>query len=122
VHLVEERPAGKKWKDASFFGSPKEIVSTPDVTDAILRDNKNKVDEEWAVRTRMLDFIIGDWDRHDDQWTWAAIEQEDDHILYRPIPRDRDQAFSKYDGLVPTLARQTLPFLRQLQVYGPDVL
>ena len=121
VHLVEERPAGKKWKNAPFFGSPKEIVSTPDVTDAILKDNKNKVDEEWALRTRMLDFIIGDWDRHDDQWTWAAIEQEDDHILYRPIPRDRDQAFSKYDGFVPTLARQTLPFLRQLQVYGPEV-
>jgi hypothetical protein len=69
----------------------------------------------------MLDFIIGDWDRHDDQWTWAVINQEDDYKLYRPIPRDRDQAFSKYDGLAPTLARQTLPFLRQLQVYGPEV-
>jgi hypothetical protein len=121
VHLVEERPAGKNWTDADFFGSPEKIVSTPDVTEAILKDSKQKVDEEWAVRTRMLDFIIGDWDRHDDQWTWAMIDQPDGAKLYRPIPRDRDQAFSRYDGLAPTLARQTLPFLRQLQVYGPEI-
>jgi hypothetical protein len=121
VHLVEERPAGKHWDDAEFFGSPEKIVSTPDVTDIILKDSKHKVDEEWALRTRMLDFIIGDWDRHDDQWTWATIDQKDGAKLYRPIPRDRDQAFSRYDGLVPSMARQTLPFLRQLQVYGPEI-
>jgi hypothetical protein len=41
--------------------------------------------------------------------------------LYRPIPRDRDQAFSRYDGFVPAVAAQTLPFLRQLQTYGPEM-
>lgn len=121
MHLVEERPAGKNWKGALFFGSPDKIVSTPDLTESLLKNNKHEVDEEWAVRTRMLDFLIGDWDRHDDQWTWASIDQKDDHKLYRPIPRDRDQAFSRYDGLIPGLARQTVPFLRQLQTYGPDI-
>ena len=121
MHLVEERPAGNNWKDAAFFGSPEKIVSTPDLTENLLKNNNHKVDEEWAVRTRMLDFLIGDWDRHDDQWTWASIEQDDGTNLYRPIPRDRDQAFSRYDGLVPAIARQTLPFLRQLQTYGPEI-
>ncbi|MEJ7644617.1 MAG: metallophosphoesterase [Chryseolinea sp.] len=121
VHLVEERPSGKHWKDADFFGSPDKIISTPELTDALLKNNDHKVDEVWAVRTRLLDFLIGDWDRHDDQWTWASFVQPDDSKIYRPIPRDRDQAFSRYDGFVPAAARQTLPFLRQLQVYGPEI-
>jgi hypothetical protein len=121
MHLVEERASGKHWKQASFFGSPDKIVSTPEMVDNILKNSKYRVDEEWAVRTRLLDFLIGDWDRHDDQWTWASLDQEDGTKLYRPIPRDRDQAFSRYDGLVSGMARQTLPFLRQLQSYGPEI-
>src|SRR6185436_11764749 len=30
--------------------------------------------------------------------------KEDDKTIYRPIPRDRDQAFAKLDGLIPQLA------------------
>ena len=121
VSLVEERPSGRHWKDADFFGNADKIISTPDLVDDILDDPKNSVDEAWALRSRLFDFLIGDWDRHDDQWRWARIDQEDGTRLYRPIPRDRDQAFSRYDGLVPGIARQTLPFLRQLQSYGPEI-
>jgi hypothetical protein len=46
---------------------------------------------------------IGDWDRHEDQWLWAAFEQ-DNKTIYKPIPRDRDQAFSKLDGIIPQMA------------------
>jgi hypothetical protein len=34
--------------------------------------------------------LIGDWDRHYDQWRWA--EYKKGQVIYRPIPRDRDQA------------------------------
>lgn len=119
--LVEERPAGKKWKNAAFFGNADEIISTPELVENILKNNKHQVDEEWALRTRMLDLMVGDWDRHDDQWAWARIDQKDGTKLYRPIPRDRDQAFSKYDGFVVDIANYTLPFLRQLQTFGPEI-
>ncbi|CAN5551397.1 metallophosphoesterase [soil metagenome] len=121
ISLVEERPAGKKWQEAAYFGNPDEIISTPDLMDKLLDNNKYQVDESWALRTRFLDLVVGDWDRHDDQWAWAAIKQPDSTELYRPIPRDRDQAFSKYDGLTSGFARFTLPFLRQVQVYGPNI-
>lgn len=121
LSLVEERPDGKKWKDAPYFGKADKIISTPDLLENILESNKYKVDEKWALKTRFLDLLVGDWDRHDDQWTWASIKQPDGSNLYRPIPRDRDQAFSKYDGLFTNAARLTMPFLRQLQVYGPEV-
>ncbi|NIJ53139.1 hypothetical protein FHS68_002309 [Dyadobacter arcticus] len=121
MNLVEERPDGKKWKQAAFFGNPDKIVSTPELVENILESSKHQIDEEWAVRTRLFDFLIGDWDRHDDQWAWSSVKQKDGNIIYRPIPRDRDQAFSKYDGLVTGVARLTLPFLRQLQSFSPDI-
>lgn len=121
IYLVEERPSGKNWRNAEFFGSPKNIISTPEMIDNILSSNRNTVDGDWTLRTRLLDFLIGDWDRHDDQWTWACFDGPDDMKYFRPIPRDRDQAFSKYDGLITQVARQTQPFLRQLQSYGPDI-
>jgi hypothetical protein len=121
MNLLEERPDGKKWKQAAFFGNPDKIVSTPELVENILESSKHKIDEEWAVRTRLFDFLIGDWDRHDDQWTWSSVKQKDGSILYRPIPRDRDQAFSRYDGALTGVARLTLPFLRQLQTFGPDI-
>jgi hypothetical protein len=121
MNLFEERPNGKKWKDAAFFGNADKILSTPEVVENILENNKNKVDEEWMLRTRLFDFLIGDWDRHDDQWAWASTKQEDGGNLYRSIPRDRDQAFSLYDGVVTGVARLTLPFLRQLQSFNPEI-
>jgi hypothetical protein len=121
MNLLEERPDGKKWKQAAFFGKPDKIVSTPDLVEEMLENSKHKVDEPWAIRTRLFDFVIGDWDRHDDQWAWSSAKQKDGTTLYRPIPKDRDQAFSKYDGLVTGIARLTLPFLRQLQSFSPEI-
>jgi hypothetical protein len=65
---------------------------------------------------------IGDWDRHNDQWRWARMKSdEQDCYLYRPIPRDRDQPFSKFDGLALNIINRTHPLARQLQSFGPDI-
>jgi hypothetical protein len=121
VALVEERPSGKKWKDNPDFGHADDIIGTPELMEHLLEDGEHQVDEPWALRTRLLDFLVGDWDRHDDQWAWAEILQPDGTHLYRPIPRDRDQAFSKYDGVLTGIAGYTMPFLHQLQTYGPQI-
>lgn len=121
MNLFEERPDGKVWKDAAFFGNPDKITKTPDLVEDMLDSPDTKVDEPWALRTRLLDFLVGDWDRHDDQWAWTVLKQKDGTKLHRPIPRDRDQAFSDYDGLVVSVAHFTMPFLRQLQSFNPDI-
>jgi hypothetical protein len=43
---------------------------------------------------------IGDWDRHEDQWRWSEFDEEGKDKVYRPIPRDRDQAFFYNDGFI----------------------
>lgn len=86
------------------FGFADEAVSTRNMLGDLLDDNDDEVDDRAFVRARLFDMLIGDWDRHEDQWRWAEFEKEDKGKRYLPIPRDRDQVFVKFDGLVPWLA------------------
>ena len=120
VYLVEER-AGGNWKNLASFGNSKKLISTGDMAEEIIEDHDHQVDQAWLLRSRLFDQVIGDWDRHDDQWRWARIKINKDSTIYRAIPRDRDQPFSKYDGVLIQAARMFMPFLRQLKVYGPEI-
>ncbi len=86
------------------FGYAEEAVSTRNMLSDLLEDNDDEVDDEAFVRARLFDMLIGDWDRHEDQWRWAEFEKEEKGKRYIPIPRDRDQVFVKFDGIVPWLA------------------
>ncbi len=99
LYLFEERPE-KDQRDVKSFGQPKDIISTSDVLEKMMKDGDHQIDQNMVVRSRLFDILIGDWDRHDDQWRWAEFEIDDDIELYRPIPRDRDQAFFWSDGWV----------------------
>lgn len=121
VYVLEERPGGD-WSGTGIFGDAEKIISTPDLVSKMQDNNNHKVDQRWALRTRLFDLLLGDWDRHDDQWRWARFKDKNGNKTYRPIPRDRDQAFSCYDGLVTKAARiAALPSIRQVQTYGPEV-
>lgn len=96
--LFEERP-DEDWSHADFFGNSKNIVSTRKVLEKLMDDNDNRVDERFVLRNRLFDLIIGDWDRHDDQWRWAT-EKSKQGDRYKPIPRDRDQAFFVNEGML----------------------
>jgi hypothetical protein len=96
--LFEERPAGN-WHEQSFFGNSKKIVNTSKIIEKLITDNDNHVDQEFVLRSRLFDLIIGDWDRHDDQWRWATLDGKKGDV-FRPIPRDRDQAFFVNEGKI----------------------
>lgn len=100
--LYEERPA-KNWSDAKFFGNSDDLVNSEEVLEEIQEDNDNQVDQIFALRNRMFDMVIADWDRHEDQWRWASFD-EGKGKMYRPIPRDRDQTFYLNEGWLPKLA------------------
>ena len=120
VYLLEERPMSK-WTDNASFGNPIKILNTDKLVSKITKNNHHKVDQEWALRTRLFDILIGDFDRHDDQWRWSLVKDENDEKIYRPIPRDRDQAFSNYDGFFTIIANNFVPFLRLLKPYKAEV-
>src|SRR6187549_3385964 len=98
LYMLEQRP-DENWETASNFGNSKNIIGTEKMLEELLEDNDHSVDQLAYVRARLFDMFIGDWGRHEDQWRWASFKGEHETI-YKPIPRDRDQAFTKFDGFL----------------------
>ena len=99
LYMLENRPDGKKWKDSKTFGFPDDIVSNNDMVKAVSTKASHKVDQKSVLKARLFDMWVHDWDRHADQWRWSK-SKEDNLTIYRPIPRDRDWVYFKYDGLI----------------------
>lgn len=118
LYLVEERPMDK-FKDLESFGKPDDIISTDDVLAKLHDSDKYSVDQESYIRARIFDMLIGDWDRHSDQWRWAEHKQGD-KVIFKPIPRDRDQAFSKIDGALLSILIN-IPALRHMKKFSDDL-
>ena len=120
LYMIEERAANNHGDKASFGFSDK-LISTDDVLEKLHKDEDFVLDEESYIRARLFDMLIGDWDRHDDQWRWIAFK-ENDKTVYRPMPRDRDQAFSiMSDGFLLGAAVKLIPTARLLRKYDEDL-
>ncbi len=117
--LIEERPSGKGWKHTAAFGDADDIVNSEKMLKQVFANSDNSVDQQAFLKVRLFDMIINDWDRHEDQWVWAA-KKSGDKNLYVPIARDRDQAFSRTDGL--GLYFLSLPWtFRSLKDFTPSI-
>ncbi|MEM8487499.1 MAG: BamA/TamA family outer membrane protein [Bacteroidota bacterium] len=103
--LFEERP-DEDMSDVPGMGGTTNAISSFKLFEKIADDNDHRVDARSFARSRLFDMFINDWDRHPDQWRWASFEPADSvGKIYKPIPRDRDVAFSVVDGVVPTLSK-----------------
>lgn len=111
--IIEARP-DEDVSDFSSFGNANNAVSTAKMYKELRDDNDNEVDQEMFLKSRLFDILIGDWDRHEDQWRWAEFKKEKG-VIYRPIPRDRDQAFTKFDGLIPSMISEVLPDIQSFK-------
>jgi hypothetical protein len=82
-------------------------------------DNDNRVDQKTVLRARLLDMLLGDWDRHEDQWRWEKIDGKH-QTTYEPVPRDRDQVYYKTSGVLPWIvSHQWLK--SRFQPYGKSI-
>lgn len=73
--------------------------STSKIINKLLQDNDHHIDQEAVLKARLLDMLIGDFDRHADQWKWGTTDTGKGKLYY-PVPRDRDQAFFNSNGLL----------------------
>jgi hypothetical protein len=85
----------------------KDTKSTQKVMSKILDDNDNRIDQPQVLRARLLDMLIGDWDRHLDQWHWATRDTGKGKLYYA-VPKDRDQVFFNSDGLLAKIVSTSL--------------
>ncbi|WP_397299787.1 metallophosphoesterase [Nonlabens ulvanivorans] len=120
LYLLVERPE-ENHKDLLSFGKPDDIESTADVFERLRRDEKYKIDEPHYIKARIFDMLIGDWDRHQDQWRWSEFELEDGTHLFRAIPRDRDQVYSNFDGALFATLRTMIGITNQFATYDEQL-
>lgn len=118
MYMIEERFSSDP-KTLASLDNAKDIVSTDDVLKNFTKNYKYSVDRESYIRARIFDMLIGDWDRHSDQWKWAEY-QDGDKVVYKPIPKDRDQAFSKYDGAAFRII-MNVPAIRHMKTFKDDI-
>ena len=116
LYFIEERLTDGH-EGVTSLGSTNKIESTSNLLEELRRKDKIAINEGLYIRTRLFDNIIGDWDRHADQWKWAVKEQENGVDLYEPIPRDRDQVYSDFDGFMLGALTVLNPPLRFMQRY-----
>ncbi|RLD37180.1 MAG: hypothetical protein DRI74_07375 [Bacteroidetes bacterium] len=121
LFLFEERPDADR-QDVASFGSSKNIISTDDVIEKIFSDEDHSVDLDAIIRVRVFDILLNDWDRHDDQWRWASFKKKG-KTIYKPIPRDRDQAFFLNEGVLPWIAARkwVMPKIQGFDDYTENV-
>jgi len=116
-----EAHVGDENKDFETFGDADDILNTSDLL-LDMRETKDAyVDEDMFIRARLLDMLMGDWDRHEGQYEWAEFEDEDGKKKYLPIAKDRDQVFPKTDGFALALLRVGFPQFRAMEEYSPMV-
>jgi hypothetical protein len=84
-------------------------------------DESYTLDQPGFIRARIFDMLIGDWDRHQDQWRWVEYEKNDGDKEFIPVPRDRDNAFPKFDGAAIPFIKLFVPNSRRWQTFAPEI-
>ena len=107
--LIELRPTGDPDDAISDGTGMTRVASSQKLFDRITEHPDERVDSRAFLAARLFDMFVGDWDRHPDQWRWARTgTTPNDRWL--PIPRDRDWALVKLDGVAWSLARFVYPY------------
>ena len=121
LYMIEEHVSDGHGNLESF-GYANKIEGTDDFIQKLRKDEEYQLDQKSYIKARLFDMLIGDWDRHDDQWRWAEVEDNKGNTIFKPIPRDRDQAFSIMgDGALMAFATRAVPSLRLFEGFNEEI-
>jgi len=116
--ILEENPDPDAPLPAGFEGAT-EIIETEDLYKRLDADPREQVDARAYLEARLMDILVGDWDRHQGQWEWV---KKRGHDRWLPYATDRDMALADYDGLLLGVARSSHPVLVQFERRYPRIL
>lgn len=118
--MLEEKPKAGPNIPSSFGAD--DIVRSYELFKKLYAHHTNRVDVNAFLKSRIFDIWIGDRGRHEDNFTWAEFKQGEMSI-FKPIPRDRDHAFSILDGVLPWLIDRpwALPFFEDFDYEIKDL-
>jgi hypothetical protein len=105
--MIEERPDENEGQRSSFRET-RRVVASETLVERLARGPDDRVDAPAFLKARLIDVFLGDWDRHRGQWRWATYD-DDEPRRWLPVPTDRDQAFSKFDGVATRIVSLYMP-------------
>jgi len=115
--MLEQEPPAPLVTPANgtpqYDGPDPAWATTYTVLTLIEANDDHRVDVRQYCRARLMDVLLGDWSRDADQWLWHA-HYEEEVTVWEALPRGREQAFSLFDGLIPSVVEL---LVRPLQSY-----
>ncbi|GAB3902863.1 metallophosphoesterase [Mucilaginibacter boryungensis] len=91
ICLIEEREPG----DSS--------INTGNMIKLLNASDNNRIDSVEFFKARLLDWFLGDWDEHEDQWRWQ-YKRRGNVNYYTAVPHDRAEMFFINQGVIPSIA------------------
>jgi len=99
--MLEENPSKPPKGKKGYLGSS-EVVRSNKLFRKLYNDHNYRINTREFAIARVFDILVGDWGKHDDNWKWVGFI-DGDKTTFRPMPRDRDHVFSRWDGVLPWL-------------------
>ncbi len=128
LYFIERRPSEEQFNYKGYRrtitgnnGKVTDYESTTDMLEKIKSDESYTIDQRNFIRARVFDMLIGDWDRHQDQWRWIEYETPNGEKEFMPVPRDRDNAFPRFDGAAMKFIKLFVPNTRGWQTFDEDI-
>lgn len=119
VGTLELHPEEHTEEGILYKGSDR-VIGTYSMLERLEVREHERVDEVEFCKARLMDVMLGDWDRDTRQWRWAGYREGTDRI-WRPVPRDRDQAFSLFDGILPMIVSREARALQSYDSPFPNI-
>lgn len=83
----------------------KKVEKTSVTINNMVTKNDHLSDQMAYLKSRWVDFLVSDFDRHHNQLSWE-IKDTAGREMYSPIPKDRDQALYHNQGLIMKFGRK----------------
>ncbi|QJX48298.1 hypothetical protein HMJ29_15760 [Hymenobacter taeanensis] len=118
---LEDRPADPK-PNLPGFGGADDVRRSFSFFRQLYKDNDNRIDAMALGRARAFDMLVADFGKHEDNWKWAGYK-DGKKTVFKPIPRDRDQAFTLWNGKLTYLANRewAVPSIEDFQAEFHDM-
>lgn len=119
LYMIEEKYNDERTVH-DLPGDAVDIDGSGSMLDDRFGQDDHFIDQVAFAKARLFDVLIGDWDRHEGQWEWAEYEQNGNNY-YRPIPKDRDNAFYRFqDGIIPWIFSRNWA-IRKFESFDEDL-
>ena len=114
--IIEVFPSDPEGKPG--FAEAADIIDSDSLRKLLESDPSFRLDTRAYLTARLMDALIGDWDRHAGNWKWARMRSTPG-TPWVPIARDRDKAFITYGGLVAAAGKLAPNLMTYEAVYPP---